>query len=168
MKKLSKVSLTKKLSVVLAALTIIMVFIPTAQAKQYGSTVELSFNPLVFEDPTEPIWVGTISGEIDGTMVFWATGPNPSKDLGHPPGFPWQVHFFTEYWEITDDEGDWIAGIDNGNTGYSNWKYRMNGVVTEATGKYVDLVGHRVHMHGQIEWTVLFDSGDAVGLVIIN
>ena len=166
MKKLSKVSLKKKLSVVLAALTIIMVFIPTAQAKQYGSTVELSFNPDFSE--TEPIWVGTISGEIDGTMKFWATGPDPTKDLGHPPGFPWQVHFFTEYWEITDGDGDLIAGIDNGNTGYSNWKYRMNGVVTEATGKYVDLVGHRVHMHGQIEWTEVFVSGVAVGLVIIN
>ena len=168
MKKLSKVNLAKQLSVVLVALTIIMVFIPTAQAKQYGSTMEVSFNPAVFSDPTEPIWEGTISGEIDGTMVFWATGPNPSKDLGHPPGFPWQVHFFTEYWEITDEDGDLIAGIDNGNTGYSNWKFRMNGVVTEATGKYVDLVGHHVHMHGQIEGTEVFVSGVAVGPVIIN
>jgi len=167
-KKLSKVNLAKKLSVVLAALTIIVVFIPTAQAKQYGSTVELFFNPGVFTNPNEPIWEGTISGEIDGTMVFWATGPIPSKDLGHPPGFSWQVHFFTEYWEITDEDGDMIAGIDNGNTGYSNWKFRMNGEVTVATGKYVDLVGHRVHMHGQIEWTEVFDSGVAVGLVIIN
>ena len=168
MKKLSKVSLAKQLSVVLVLLTFIMAFVPTAQAKQYGSTMEVSFNPLVFSDPTEPIWVGTISGEIDGTMVFWATGPNPSKDLGHPPGFAWQVHFFTEYWEITDEDGDLIAGIDKGNTGYSNWKFRMNGEVTVATGKYVDLVGHRVHMHGQIEWTEVFVSGVAVGPVIIN
>jgi hypothetical protein len=44
----------------------------------------------------------------------------------------------------------------------------MNGEVTVATGKYVDLVGHQVHMHGQIEWTEVFVSGVAVGLVIIN
>ncbi|MHA2031128.1 MAG: hypothetical protein ACXAC2_18955 [Candidatus Kariarchaeaceae archaeon] len=168
MKKLSKVSLTKRLSVVFLVLGFMMAFVPNIQAMQYRTTMDVSFNPEVFSDPTVPIWVGTVSGDIDGTMLFWATGPTPPKDLGHPPGFPWQVHFFTEYWEIIDEDGDLIAGIDKGNTGYANWKFRMNGEVTGATGKYVDLVGHQVHMHGQIEWTELFVSGVAVGPVIIN
>jgi hypothetical protein len=78
------------------------------------------------------------------------------------------VHFFTEYWEIIDGEGDLIAGIDKGQTGYSNWKFRMNGEVTVATGKYADLVGHKVHMNGQIDWEQVFVNGVAIGPVLIN
>jgi len=168
-KELNKVSLAKRLSVAFVAVTLILAFAPAVQAKQLRSTMVVSFNPGVFNDPPEYIWKGTISGDINGIMTFWATGPVPAKDLGHPPGFFWQVHFFTEYWEITDENGQlMIAGIDKGNTGYSNWKFRMNGEVTEANGEYADLVGHQVHMNGQIEWTTVFESGVAVGPVIIN
>lgn len=166
--KLNKLRLTKRLGVALLALAFCVAFIPAVQAKQLRSEITVYFNPGVFEDPTVPIWNGTISGDINGKMLFWATGPVPAKDLGHPPGFPWQVHFFTEYWQIIDDDGDMIAGIDNGLTGYSNWKYRMNGIVTDADGKYENLIGHRVHMHGQITWTTVFEVGVAIGPVIIN
>lgn len=126
------------------------------------------FNPKVFTDPTEPIWNGTVSGDINGEMLFWATGPIPAKDLGHPPDFPWRVHFFMEYWEITDEDGDMIKGTDQGITGSSNWWFRMNGVVVDGTGKYEGLEGHRVHMHGQIEWTSVFEVGVAIGPIIIT
>lgn len=168
MKKLREINLVKRLGVVFVALTFIVALVPPVDAAQYRSEMYVSFNPDVFVDPANPIWVGTISGDIDGTMVFWATGPIPPKDLGNPPDFPWRVHFFTEYWEITDEDGDMIAGIDKGNTVSSNWKFRMNGEVTMATGKYSDLVGHKVHMHGQIEWSEVFVSGIAIGPVIIN
>ncbi|MFX1368980.1 MAG: hypothetical protein ACFFAY_10305 [Promethearchaeota archaeon] len=158
----------KRLSVSMVALTIIMVLVPNVAAAQYRCEMYVSFNPGVFENPANPIWVGTISGDIDGTMIFWATGPIPSKDLGNPHDFFWRVHFFTEYWEITDADGDMIAGIDKGNTVSSNWKFRMNGEVTMATGKYADLVGHKVHMNGQITWSTVFVSGIAVGPVIIT
>ncbi|MFW9888266.1 MAG: hypothetical protein ACFFER_08800 [Candidatus Thorarchaeota archaeon] len=161
-------SLVKWLCVAFVATTLILASAPAVQAKQYRSTMKVYFNPGVFNDPPEYIWKGTISGDIDGTMTFWATGPIPAKDLGHPPGFFWQVHFFTEYWEIIDGDGDMIAGIDKGQTGYSNWKFRMNGQVTVATGKYSDLVGHKVHMNGEIDWDQVFVSGIAIGPVLIN
>jgi hypothetical protein len=169
-KKLSKVSLAKRLGVALVALTFLIALVPTANAAQYRSTIVVSFNPAVFVDPSNHIWKGTISGDIDGTMTFWATGPIPPKDLGNPPDFPWRVHFFTEYWEIIDGDGDMIAGIDKGCTCSSNWKYRMNGEVTKATGKYANLVGHKVHMNGQIEWTPekIFEEGVAIGPILIN
>jgi len=174
-KKLRKIGLVKRLGVLFVALTFIIALVPAVDAAQYRSTMNVSFNPSFQVNPAIPsidnaIWVGTISGDIEGTMVFWATGPDPAKDIGHPPGFPWQVHFFTEYWEITTDDG-WIAGIDKGNTGYSkwkNWKFRMNGEVTDASEKYADLIGHQVHMNGEIEWEDVFVSGTAVGPVLIN
>lgn len=156
------------MSVALVALTFLIALIPSVDAAQYRSTMYVSFNPGCFTDPSIPIWEGTISGDIDGTMIFWATGPDPAKDLGNPPDFFWRVHFFTEKWNITDEDGDMILGIDKGNTVSSNWKFRMNGEVTVATGKYKDLVGHKVHMHGQIEWSDVFVSGIAVGPVIIH
>ena len=170
MKRLSNLSFAKRLGVVLIALTFIVASVPAVQAKQYRSTMVMNFNPAFWDPPvgSNTIWEGTISGDIEGTMKFWATGPDPAKDLGHPPdGFPWQVHFFTEYWEIITEDGR-IAGIDKGNTGYSNWKFRMNGEVTEASGIYADLVGHKVHMNGQIEWTTVFMDGVAIGPVLIN
>lgn len=171
MKKLSKLSFAKRLGVVLIALTFIVASVPAVQAKQYRSEMVVNFNPAFWDNPVEnTIWEGTISGDIEGTMKFWATGPDPAKDLGHPPdGFPWQVHFFTEKWEIITADGT-IKGIDKGNTGYSNWRFRMNGEVTEASGIYEDLVGHKVHMDGQIEWTpgMVFLEGVAIGPVLIN
>lgn len=167
MRKLNKVSLAKRFGVVLIALAFCVASVPNAHAAQYRSKMNVSFNPAVFDDPSNPIWEGTITGDINGAMTFWATGPIPAKDLGHPPGFPWQVHFFTERWLITTEDG-WIAGIDRGNTGYSNWMFRMNGEVTAAEGIYADLVGHKVHMDGQITWTEIFVSGVAIGPVLIT
>lgn len=165
---MNRASVVKRVGVVFVALAFIVALMPSVDAtQQYRSTMNVSFNPGVFTDPANPIWIGTISGDIDGTMIFWATGPIPSKDLGHPPGFPWEVHFFTEYWEITTEDG-WIHGIDKGNTGYSNWRFRMNGEVVDAGGIYAGLVGHQVHMNGQIEWTEVFVSGIAIGPVIIT
>jgi hypothetical protein len=168
--KLKVKTLTKQVGFTLLAMVFMFAFIPAAQAKPLKCEIEVYFNPLVFVDPVvNHIWNGTISGDINGVMTFWATGPLPPKDLGHPPdGFPFQVHFFTEYWEIIDEDGDMIAGIDQGLTGYSNWKYSMNGIVTYADGKYEGLIGHQVHMNGQIEWTTVFAVGVAIGPVQIN
>jgi hypothetical protein len=163
---MNRANLVKQVGVVFVALAFIIALMPSVDAApQYRSKMNVLFNPDFIHG--EPIWVGTISGDIDGTMKFWATGPDPAKDIGHPPNFPWQVHFFTEYWEITTKDG-WIYGIDKGNTGFSNWRFRMNGEVVDAGGIYGGLVGHQVHMNGQIDWTEVFVSGTAVGPVIIT
>jgi len=166
--RLNPKTVVKRIGIAVLAMAFLFAFIPGAQAKQLRSEMLVYFNPEVFSDPNKPIWNGTISGDINGKMLFWATGPIPAKDLGYPPDFFWRVHFFTEYWEITDEEGDMICGIDAGNTGSANWRFRMNGVVTDATGKYEGLVGHQVHMHGEIDWTTIFDEGVAIGPVIIT
>lgn len=162
-----RVGLAKRIVVAIIALTFITALVPNVAAVHYCSKMSVHFNPAALTDPSNHIWQGTISGDINGIMTFWATGPIPSKDLGHPPEFFWQVHFFTEYWMIETDDG-WIAGIDKGNTGYSNWYFRMNGEVTEAGGIYADLIGHKVHMNGEIYWTDVFVEGVAEGPVIIN
>ncbi len=146
-------------------MVLLITFIPTTQAKPLRSTMEVYFQP-DFTIGGNPIWVGDIHGDLEGTMSFVATGPIPPKDVGfNDDNFigPWNVHFFTEDWEIVTPDGK-ICGIDEGCTVAANWKFRMNGVVTYADGIYSNLVGHRVHMHGQIDWSQLL----ATGVVNIN
>ena len=108
MKKLKQISLVKRLGVVFVALTFIVALVPPVDAAHYRSTMNVSFNPDVFLDPANPIWIGTISGDIDGTMVFWATGPIPPKDLGNPPDFPILplIEVAFEYFLGGPDRGD--------------------------------------------------------------
>jgi hypothetical protein len=164
--KLKRVSLATILGVSLLAFIFFMGFLPAAQAKPHKCTIEVYFNHEVWDDPAVFIWNGTISGDIEGVMTFWATGyGGPGRDVGN-------VHFFTEYWVIENEYGK-IEGIDSGLTGYANWMYRMNGIVTSAEGIYEDLVGHQVHMDGQITWFTFDDlgrpeTGVAIGPVQIN
>ncbi|MFX1317665.1 MAG: hypothetical protein ACFE9D_12115 [Promethearchaeota archaeon] len=164
---MSKLSLAKGLGVVLFFFVIFLAFIPTVQAKPFRSEMEVYFNPLFGTDPSEPIWIGYIHGDLEGTMTFWATGPDPPKDIGYDAdnalGYEWNVHFFTEDWVIETSLGT-IHGIDKGCTVSANWKFRMNGEVTYATGAYSHLVGHQVHMNGQINWGLM----QAIGPVNIN
>ncbi len=147
-------------------LTFFIVFVPRVQAKPLRSEMEVYFNPDFGGPENNPIWIGYIHGDLEGTMKFWATGPIPEKDVGYNAEnwiSDWNVHFFTEDWEIITPEGT-IRGIDKGCTVASNWKFRMNGEVRYADGAYAHLVGHQVHMHGQINWA----EWSAIGPVNIN
>lgn len=123
--------------IVLLVLAFTLVLVPAVSAqpmKPLRGEMELFFT-----GPANPLWTGTISGDINGDMYFYATG---SKDVG-------QVHHFWEVWNITTVGGD-LIGTDKGVVSWKNGKYRMNGIVTEATGNWAYLEGHRVHMSGYI------------------
>ncbi len=166
MNNLKKITLAKGLCVALLASVFFLAFIPTTQAKPLRSEMEVYFNPDFGGPNNNPIWVGYIHGDLEGEMTFWVTGPDPPKDVGYnSENFiaDWNVHFFTEDWKIVTPYGT-IRGIDRGCTVAANWKFRMNGEVTYADGIYGHLVGHRVHMNGQIDWS----QGLAAGPVNIN
>jgi hypothetical protein len=98
-----------------------------------------------------PIWRGTVSGDINGYMDFTniGTGKSGNQAPGHT------IHF-GEIWQIWSDDF-LLRGTDKGVVTLANSKYRMNGIVTEAEGTWAHLVGHRVHMSGTITWDP--DSG---------
>ncbi|MFX1319994.1 MAG: hypothetical protein ACFE9O_12790 [Promethearchaeota archaeon] len=159
-------SLATVLGVSLLAFVFFLGFIPATQAKPQKCTIEVYFNHDFWDNQALFIWNGTISGDIEGVMTFWATGyGGPGRDVGN-------VHFFTEHWIIENEFGK-IMGDDTGLTGYANWRYRMNSVVDYADGIYEDLVGHQVHMDGQITWFSVDEfgrpaTGVAIGPVRIN
>jgi hypothetical protein len=128
---------SKLLMLTLALTSVLMTAVIVNAKPLYGEAA------LYFTGPANPVWSGTISGDINGLMFFYAT---EAKDVG-------QVHYFWEEWEILDFDGTLIlSGIDNGVFSNANSKGRMNGVVLDANEEYAHLIGHNVHMSGTVNW----------------
>ena len=140
-----KYTKNKLLTLTLALVSILMTVVVVNAIPLYGE-MALNFQALGPTHPDliiDPVWSGTISGDIEGKMFYYNTG---RKDVS-------QAHFFEETWLITDEDvNTLLTGTDSGVVSWANDKYRMNGVVTEAYGDYAHLVGHNVHMSGSITW----------------
>ena len=127
---------SKLLMLTIAITSVLMTAVIVNAEPLYGEMALYFTGP-----PPNPVWSGTITGDIDGEMFFYNTG---GKDVG-------QAHFFWEIWLITDGDGNTLlTGTDTGVVSWANAKYRMNGIVTEAYGDYAHLIGHNVHMSGSI------------------
>ncbi|UCE95556.1 MAG: hypothetical protein JSV51_07480 [Candidatus Bathyarchaeota archaeon] len=150
----------KRLIILLTlALTLSLVAaVPTNAKKPLRGSMELYFmaeGPDIGYGP--PIWSGTISGDINGEMYFYNTG---SKDAG-------QARHFWEVWYIITEDGI-LLGTDKGVVSWKNNKYRMNGIVTQATGNRMHLEGRNVHMSGYITWAAPGLPETAPGAFHIN
>jgi hypothetical protein len=125
-----------KLLMLALALTSVLMTAVIVNAKPLYGVMALDFT-----GPANPVWTGTISGDIGGKMYFYNTG---GRDVG-------QAHFFEETWLITDqDDVMLLTGTDTGVVSWASLKYRMNGVVEDAAPGYEYLIGHNVHMSGTI------------------
>jgi len=124
------------------ALTLMLLLPGAAQVQApLRGQMELDF----YED--NPIWRGTITGDISGNMFF--TNVGTGKRGNQEPGMT--IHF-AEIWLITDEYGNMLlTGTDEGVVS-PNSEYRMNGVVTDAAPEWAHLIGRTVHMSGYITW----------------
>ena len=104
-----------KLLMLTLALTSVLMTAVIVNAKPLYGEIELYFmapGP-VHPEYGPPLWSGTITGDIDGEIFFYATG---WKDVG-------QVHFFEEVWLITDEyENMLLTGTDTGVFSFANSK----------------------------------------------
>ena len=123
---------------VLTFLLSVLMTVVIVNAKPLYGEMELYFQPAT---APSPVWKGTISGDINGCMLFYNTGDVVVGQADH----------FWEIWVITDFEGNMLLeGTDKGVFSMKNGKYRMNGVVTDAASDYSHLIGRNVHMSGNI------------------
>ncbi|MEN8112768.1 MAG: hypothetical protein ABFS21_00150 [Actinomycetota bacterium] len=101
---------------------------------------------LVFPPPPDvPHWAYTLTGDIDGT----ARVDVPSAR------FPGLTEHWDEVMEITAADGTITVeskGVWNMNK--YPYKFRTTGIVTDATGQYVYLIGASAHLQG---WTDSID-----------
>jgi len=132
----------KSIILLTLALSLALVAAVPVQAKRpFEGSMDLNF---YLENP---IWRGTITGDISGNMYF--TNVGTGKQGNQEPG---KAIHFGEEWLITDESDVMLlTGTDEGVVS-PNSEYRMNGVVTDASEEYADLIGRNVHMSGYITW----------------
>ncbi len=128
------------------ALVFTLMLVPAVSAmKPLIGSMELDF----FLD--NPVWRGTITGDISGKMYFYNIGTGKPFD----PELRGNAIFFGEIWLITDEEDNMLlTGTDEGVVSLGGSEYRMNGVVTDAASQWSYLIGRNVHMSGYITWQV--------------
>ena len=140
-------------------LSTLLMTIAVAYAKPLYGTMALYKPPIGPPHPAGPLsWSGAITGDINGNMYFYKTA---GLEIGNTKHF-WEV------WLITDDQGNMLlTGTDKGVVTIANWKYRMNGEVTDAAPEYAHLIGHQVHMSGIIIHTSATEK-EAPGTFRVN
>ena len=102
-------------------------------------------------DPSDPCWVGPVSGDIDGVVKWFLLS---KSDHPAPPAQAAQMFFTWEIWD-EDEEVLLLAGWENERTIVRHGKnsvWRANGRVTEASEEFEDYIGSQMHDGGHFTW----------------
>ncbi len=105
--------------------------------------------PIVDAEGRLLCWEGTISGDIEGVILWWF-----DMDYFVSTG---QVSHWVDRWEIWDGEVLLLAGDEAGTTTAPPGKdgvWRGNGIVTEASEEFEDWIGRPVHDGGSVTWEI--------------
>ena len=105
--------------------------------------VEISLN----RDPELPTWEGTISGDIEGEFDIYNIGANFDYPKPNPAEDEMIWEFYWEEWIIETDGGT-ITSIQAGVWSFETFKFRSNGPVVDATGKWKYLIGKTIYASG--------------------
>jgi len=114
---------------------------PTVLARPNGIlkcelSMEINWGFLL--DPSEPSFIGTVSGDINGYLYIYL------KEASYPG----KTEHFSEKWKIVTYDGDIIEGFDEGVWSFHNLKWVANGRVTSASGAWSYLVGANFQYSG--------------------
>lgn len=106
--------------------------------------------------PDDPVWVGTITFEGNGTYGMRFYHLSPFRDYSQAS--PFEEWF--EIYDVYDETIVYLAGPDVGVTVLANkppepCTYRMNGEIEVAIEPFAEWIGRHVHMSGVITWQVI-------------
>ena len=124
-----------------------MLALPAAAQADTEDIYRADFAIAVNLADTAPHWVGTVSGDVTGTVEFWESPDNTIVG---------KVMHFYETFKISTATSD-ICGYDVGLWTFSTFKFRAQGWVTTATGEWAGLVGYKFHEMG---YTTAFPPPD--------
>lgn len=96
------------------------------------------------------VWEATINGDLNGRMKWWFVDPPPLAPVKHGNG---RTSFYAARWELWSDNELRLAGESAGKTVFSgdaDGIWDGHGRVTEASGNFSALVGHRVYESGPV------------------
>jgi len=102
-----------------------------------------------------PGWKGTISGDIDG-VIIWSPGAEPMRYAGQTSHYDGSFEIYDVDPAVYGDAVLLLAAYSPvGSTTVRHGKnsiWRTSGTVTEAYGQYADWEGRRVHQKGTFTW----------------
>ena len=124
---------------VFALMSILSVPMVSAEDNEVGP-LRCTIDIMIDKTVPPPHWVGTIDGDIVGTIELWPI-PSESYNVG-------KVRHYAENFVITTNAGDVIKGYESGVWTFSTLKFRSHGMVTDATGDFGYLVGYTTHQMG--------------------
>jgi len=105
-----------------------------------------------------PHWVGTVSGDISGSIVM----------MENPATFPGMTEHFNESFTITTTDGVVIKGYDLGVYNLKTFKFRANGGITEVSAPDLQyLVGYKLHEMGTTTPFVIGGEVHATGIMML-
>ena len=96
------------------------------------------------------VWAATIEGTVSGTMKWWFANPPAIAAVSLANG---RVSFYNARWEIWVDDELVLAGQSAGKTVFSGAEdgiWDGHGRVTEAVGRFKDLVGRQIYETGPV------------------
>jgi len=134
-RKLMFATLVACMLALMSMLSVPAVASKSAEPEPLICTIEITFNANL----PNPHWEGTIAGDVEGTLQLWE---NWSEMF-----LPGATEHYFEDFVITIGE-DQIKGIDKGVWNFGTYKFRYNGMVTDATGDWEYLEEYRVHGMG--------------------
>ena len=130
---------------VLAFLMIFTVLAPTVAAKTLKCEQTITYNDYGVDGPHPDhigetmYWMGSITGDLSGTIYFWELEPDPYL-VGNV------MHFLEDFYiEFSDG---WVSGYDKGLWNFATFKYRATGWVTDTSANYEYLIGSKFHEVG--------------------
>lgn len=139
----------RKLLVLVAAVLIVMAVVPVASASP-GAPLRGSGTATFVGDG----WAYDFDGELDCTG--FAVVPE-SRIVGPEPLATGTMHWF-EIMTLDCDDGTMVLE-GYGTWTFANGKFRVNGVVVEATGAYSHLIGASAHQQGMVDPAVFPFAG---------
>jgi hypothetical protein len=109
-------------------------------------------------------WKGTISGDIEGVIMWW---------MAVPFKYTGQVSHWTDRWEIWNPAETelLLAGDEAGTTTVRHGKnsaWRANGIVTEASQEFNIWIGRQTHDGGNFTWAAPGLPDQGVGTFRVN
>ena len=98
---------------------------------------QLNWDWVGFGGSSPYTWIGTVSGDIEGTATLSLIGAS----------FPGITEHYSETWIITTTTGT-ITIHQEGVWSFKSFEFKSNGYVTAATGEWTYLQGSDLHARG--------------------
>jgi hypothetical protein len=131
----------------IVAIIVTCVFVSTAMLSVPSARADKPLECAMEADLVmEPLgWVGTITGDITGSMTI----------VENPATFPGATEHFDESFTITTTDGTVMKGYDLGVFNLKMFKFVANGAITEVSSPdWQWLVGYELHFWGSADLSV--------------